>query len=192
MTTYYDYRSQVALNPKYLCERAHTACFTGHRPEKIPFYDNEIKMRMLKSMLVGKIYSAVDDGYRTFVTGMARGVDLWGGQIVHVIKRERPELNIRLIGISPYRHEEDHRVGVDIYDYGVVREACDEMIYLADDFFPGCYHERNRLMIDISQKVIGVVHNYASGTGNTLREAKRQGLEIDVIDLNTCGFFTEQ
>ncbi len=178
-----------SYNPQIITDRLHTACFTGHRPEKIPFCDNELKMRMLKSMLIERIYRAVDDGYLTFITGMARGVDIWGGKVIYTMKHSHPELGLKLIGISPYKNELDNLHGVDIYDYGTVRQCCDEMYYLSEDYFQACYHLRNRLMVDHSNRVIGVVSDYKSGTGNTIREAKRQGLELDVIDLSSSHIF---
>ncbi|MCC8196398.1 MAG: DUF1273 domain-containing protein [Ruminococcus sp.] len=178
-------------NPEIITDRPHTACFTGHRPEKIPFYEDEIRMRMLKSMLIERIYRAVDEGYRTFITGMARGVDIWGRRVIYTMKHQRPELDLKLIGISPYKNETEKLRGTDIYDYGIVRQGCDEMYYLSEDYFQACYHLRNRLMVDHSNRVIGVIYDYKSGTGNTIKEAKRQGLELDIIDLNHCGFFDD-
>ncbi len=178
-----------SYNPQIITDRATTACFTGHRPEKFPFYDDEIRMRMLMSMFIEHIYTAIDDGYRTFITGMARGVDIWGGRALFALKHSRPELGLKLIGISPYEKEFDSLSGADIYEYGTVRQGCDEMYYLSEDYFQACYHIRNRLMVDHSSRVIGAVYDYKSGTGNTIREAKRQGLTIDVIDINKCDFF---
>ncbi|MCD7783975.1 MAG: DUF1273 domain-containing protein [Oscillospiraceae bacterium] len=177
-----------SYNPKIITDRAHTACFSGHRPEKLPF-DDEIRRRMLISMLIQRIYDAIDEGYTTFITGMARGVDIWGGRAIYALKHQKPELNLKMIGISPYKNELNLLHGTDIYDYGTVKQGCDEMYYLSEDYFPACYHIRNRLMIDHSSKVIGVVYDYKSGTGNTIREARRQGLELDIIDINNCDFF---
>lgn len=178
-----------SINPPIINDRACTACFSGHRPEKIPFYDNELKMRMLMSMFIEHIYTAINDGYRTFICGMARGVDIWGGRAISALKHSNPEWNLKLIGISPYKNEMDALQGEDIYHYGTVRANCDQMYYLSEDYFQACYHIRNRLVVDHSNRVIGVINDYKSGTGNTIKEAKRQGLELDVIDLNNCGFF---
>ncbi len=178
-----------SYNPTIITDRATTACFTGHRPEKIPFYGDEIRMRMLMSMFIQRIYDAIDDGYRTFICGMARGVDIWGGKAIYALKKSHPELNLKMIGISPYKNELENLLYADIYDYGTVRQGCSEMYYLSEDYFPACYHIRNRLMVDHSSRVIGIVSDYKSGTGNTIREAKRQGIDLDIIDLNTSIYF---
>ena len=56
---------------------AHTCCFTGHRPEKLGIYEG-----VARAWLEDRIDEAVTDGYTTFITGCAKGADLWAGDIV--------------------------------------------------------------------------------------------------------------
>ena len=46
-------------------------CFTGHRPNKMELGENEIKPLLEKA-----IDKAIDEGYLTFITGMAMGTDI--------------------------------------------------------------------------------------------------------------------
>ena len=55
--------------------RSHRCCFTGHRPEKLKRAETVIKKGLEEAIL-----KAIHDGYTTFITGMARGVDIWAGQ----------------------------------------------------------------------------------------------------------------
>lgn len=57
--------------------RKHRCCFTGHRPEKMCLPE-----RRIKTALDLKIHAAIEDGYQTFISGMARGVDLWAAETV--------------------------------------------------------------------------------------------------------------
>ena len=75
--------------------RNHRCCFTGHRPEKLKRSEEEIKENLEKAIL-----KAIYDGYTTLITGMARGVDIWAGQIVLRLRQHNPEL--RLIVALPY------------------------------------------------------------------------------------------
>ena len=50
--------------------RLHRCCFTGHRPDKMEFGEREIKPLLEKA-----IDDAIVNGYVTFITGMAMGVD---------------------------------------------------------------------------------------------------------------------
>ena len=50
--------------------RKRRCCFTGHRPEKLKVDEKEVK-----ALLERAIDEAIQDGFVTFITGMARGVD---------------------------------------------------------------------------------------------------------------------
>ncbi|MGI6195572.1 MAG: hypothetical protein ACOYIO_00605 [Eubacteriales bacterium] len=52
-------------------------CFTGHRPEKLG-----VSEARAKALLKSAIQQAISDGYVTFISGMARGIDLWAAEIV--------------------------------------------------------------------------------------------------------------
>lgn len=51
--------------------RIHRCCFTGHRPEKL--HDPE---SVIIAGLEREIRAAIEDGFQTFISGMARGVDI--------------------------------------------------------------------------------------------------------------------
>ena len=53
-------------------KRLHRCCFTGHRPEKLSLSEAEVK-----SLLENAIDTAIENGFTTFITGMASGVDIW-------------------------------------------------------------------------------------------------------------------
>ncbi len=52
-------------------KRQHRCCFTGHRPEKLNMPKKEVI-----AWLEAEIRKAIDDGFVTFISGMARGVDI--------------------------------------------------------------------------------------------------------------------
>ena len=58
-------------------KRKRRLCFTGHRPEKL--HSDEATVC---AILEGSIDAAIADGFVTFITGMARGVDIWAAEIV--------------------------------------------------------------------------------------------------------------
>ena len=76
-------------------KRRHRCCFTGHRPEKLNATEEQVK-RWLEE----KIDQAIADGYVTFITGCAMGVDIWAAQIVIQRKSLVPELH--LIAATPW------------------------------------------------------------------------------------------
>ena len=53
-------------------KRMHRCCFTGHRPEKLQEPEDAVTAALEK-----EIRQAIADGFNVFITGMARGVDIW-------------------------------------------------------------------------------------------------------------------
>ena len=51
-------------------KRRQRACFTGHRPHKLHQPES-----VVSAALEAKIREAIDDGFVTFISGMAWGVD---------------------------------------------------------------------------------------------------------------------
>ena len=61
--------------------------FSGHRPEKLPWGDNERDERCLalKAAMDEMVRKAYDDGYRHFICGMARGCDTYFCEVGYTI-----------------------------------------------------------------------------------------------------------
>ena len=75
--------------------KKHRCCFTGHRPEKLGVSEKEVKVLLRKA-----IQQAIDDGYTTFISGMARGIDMWAAEIV--LEERKSNETVKLICASPY------------------------------------------------------------------------------------------
>lgn len=76
-------------------KRMHRVCFTGHRPEKLSRDE-----RIIKKDLENQIYRAIADGLHVFITGMARGVDIWVAEIV--LKLRDTGYPVKLMCACPY------------------------------------------------------------------------------------------
>ena len=70
-------------------KRKHRCCFTGHRPEKLKCGETEAR-----ALLVEHIRSAYSHGFSTFITGIARGIDLWAAEIVLAEKAAHPDIHL--------------------------------------------------------------------------------------------------
>ncbi len=160
-------------------------CFSGHRPEKLPANGNESfeGIKQLKSLIGLHIYEAINEGYNVFYTGMARGIDMYAAAAV--IDLQRQYRHIKLKCAVPYRGQIDRCKGKEAYDYGYIMNHADEVIYLQENYTRDCMRKRNQYMVDHSDKLLAVVGSYKSGTGMTINMAKRKGIPIDIIDLNT-------
>lgn len=172
-----------------------TVCFTGHRPEKLPGYGeiNNHLLSMIKSMLYYRIYVAAESGYKYFISGLARGVDLWAADSVIDIKRKFPD--IKLVCAKPYPEHGSTFKGEDLWTLNNVLEKADEIICVSDSYSRNCYKTRNCFMVDNSSCLIAVVDDYHSGTGQTLAYAKKKGLELSIIkvaDISAAAGYVEK
>ena len=77
-------------------ERETTCCFTGHRPDKLPWRDDEWDPRCvaLKERLAAALEDAYNKGMRHFICGMARGADFYFCEAVLRLKERRPGITL--------------------------------------------------------------------------------------------------
>ena len=77
-------------------DRAHTCCFTGHRPDKLPWGTDESDPRCaaLEQKLTAALDRAYGAGCRHFICGMAMGTDTYCCEAVLRLKREHPEITL--------------------------------------------------------------------------------------------------
>ena len=70
--------------------------FSGHRPEKLPWGDNERDERCLalKDAIRQMVEKAYADGYRHFICGMARGCDTYFCEEVLQLRRRVPDITL--------------------------------------------------------------------------------------------------
>ena len=156
-------------------KRLHRVCFTGHRPEKL----RRIKPEIVKD-LKKEILQATDEGFNVFISGMARGVDIWAAEIVLQLRADGK--NVRLICACPYKgFEENWNIYWRLKYKSVLKEA-DYVKYVCPEYSRGCFQIRNEWMVDHSAKVIAVFNGEKGGTANTVKYASLKGLQISFIE----------
>ena len=152
-------------------KRLHRCCFTGHRPNKLGYSENEIK-----PLLETAIDNAISDGYVTFITGMAEGVDIWAAEIVLEKKKENKDLH--LICAVPHPGFEKRRSQYETERYEYIIKNADYVTTISDNYYRACYQKRNLWMVDRSSLVIAVFNGTASGTKNTVDYAREMGVRV--------------
>ena len=152
-------------------KRQHRCCFTGHRPNKLDYSENEIK-----PLLKTAIDNAISDGYVTFITGMAEGVDIWAAEIVLEKKKENKDLH--LICAVPHPGFEKRRSQYETGRSKNIIKNADYVTTISDNYYRACYQKRNIWMVDRSSLVITVFNGTASGTKNTVDYARKIGVRV--------------
>lgn len=82
-------KSKQKIGKIILSLNSTTCCFTGHRPQSLPWKFNEQDERCLKmkEQLRNEIIKAIKNGYTTFISGMALGFDMICAEIVLELKK---------------------------------------------------------------------------------------------------------
>ena len=131
-------------------------------------------------MLYFAIYQSIEDGYDTFIVGGARGIDLMAAEMVYQFIYQGK--NIRLLMAMPYPGFGSNYKSMDLYLRGNAIAESEQVFYVCDKYEPGCYRKRNQYMVDRSSRLIAVVADMNSGTGQTIRYAEKSGLEMNIIN----------
>jgi uncharacterized phage-like protein YoqJ len=126
-----------------------------------------------------EIRTAVADGFQTFISGMARGVDLWAAEIVLALRDEGAA--VRLIYTSPYRGFENRWSREWQARYRRVMERADLVRFICPGYSRDCFQRRNEWMVDHSARVIAVYNGQPSGTRNTIEYAKRCSVPVVLL-----------
>ncbi len=155
-------------------KRQKRCCFTGHRPQKLHRAESDIKKDLEEA-----IREAISSGYRTFITGMAYGVDIWAGEIVVRLREANPELH--LIAAIPFPDFSTRWSNDWKRRYDSLLENADLIKYICPSYNAGAYQRRNEWMVDHSTHVIAVFNGEKSGTKNTIDYARKCEIEIEII-----------
>ena len=154
--------------------RQRCCCFTGHREDKLQRQQKEV-LEDLKR----EITQAVEDGFTTFITGMAYGVDIWAGELV--LEHRKKHRDIHLIAAVPLEGFDSHWNESWRKRYRRLLKKADEVNYICGGYASFAYQRRNEWMVDRSSRVIAVYNGEPSGTRNTINYAKKVDVPVVLI-----------
>ena len=152
-------------------KRMRRVCFTGHRPEKLTRSENTIKRELEK-----QIRQAMADGLNVFISGMARGVDIWAAQIVLKLRNEGTD--VKLICACPYKGFELGWSREWQQQYKEVLESADFIKYVCAGYSRACFQIRNEWMVNHAVRVIAIFNGEKGGTKNTMDYAAKIGVPV--------------
>ena len=155
-------------------KRLHRCCFTGHRPEKISATEEEVKAWLEK-----QIDRAIADGYTTFISGCAMGVDIWTGQIV--LRKKAENSSLHLIAATPWpgfgaRWKDGWKE-----QYFALLHDADLAVNVCDHYHKGVFQQRNEYMVDRSNRLIAYYNGTPGGTRNTIEYAEKKKIEVVML-----------
>ena len=169
-----------------------SCAFTGHRPAHFSFQYDELAPGcvQLKSVLEKKILRLYHRGITDFYTGCALGVDLWVGEAALSLKRQNPDLQLHCI--IPFEGQERRWKADDRDRYSSLLKQSYEVLVLSPRYFSGCYHARNRFLVDHTDVLLGVYdykNEEPSGTGYTVHYALDHNKPVLLIHPETLAIY---
>lgn len=159
-------------------------CFTGYRPEKLPYLRDEksADYQKLQQLLAAAVSDAIEDGYNYFISGFARGIDLMAAEIV--VSRSDP--SIILEAAIPCLNQTRGWRQSDVELYRELLSQAKYKCYLDKVGNRASYLKRNRYMVEKSQRIIAVYDGQSGGTAHTLNYARK--LQREIVLINPVAF----
>ena len=163
-----------------------TCCFTGHRPQSLPFgfNENDARCAALKKALREQIIHLIEkENVTHFISGMAIGIDMYAAEIVLGLKASYP--GITLESAIPCENQAEKWTEEQRDRYFDIAAKCDKETMIQCQYTPDCMHKRNRYMVDQADFIVAVWDGRPSGTGKTVQYAQRQGKPVKIINPKT-------
>lgn len=160
-----------------------TCCFTGHRPSKLPWGQNENDLRCIavKQELASRLEGIYETGFRHFMCGMAIGCDMYFAEAVLNLRDRHPDVSLEAVipcGTQPDRWAKPLRMR-----YTSLLDRCDSVKVLQIMYSRDCMMRRNKYMVDNSSLLLGCFMGIPGGTMNTIVYAERSGLKVVLIEI---------
>lgn len=162
--------------------RETTCCFTGHRPDKLPWGLDESDPRCaaMKRSLTRELESLYRRGFRHFISGMAMGCDLYFAEAALALREKYPGLSVE--GAIPCPTQADRWPGDQRRRWADILARCDLETVVQQQHDRFCMFRRDRYMADRSAAVLAVFDGTPGGTQYTLNYAMEKKLEILLLD----------
>ena len=161
-----------------MSEYGKSCCFTGHRPQKLPWGYNELDPRCLafKAKLAAVIKAVYESGIKHFICGMALGCDMYCAEAVIELRKSFDDITLE--AAVPFTGQAEHWGAAQRQRYEALLARCDTVTVLQEHYSPGCMMKRNRYMVDHADLIIACYDGKAGGTLNTLRYAIERDIQI--------------
>ncbi len=111
-----------------------------------------------------------------FLSGGALGFDTLAAQAVLVLRNSHPD--VTLVLALPCRSQADRWCRADQEMYQMLLREADRVIYVSEEYFPGCMQKRNRFLVDHADTCLCFLRSCRGGTWNTVSYAYDSGRNI--------------
>lgn len=147
-------------------ERCFTVAFTGHR-SYCHQSDNQLRS------VVEQLY---DEGARCFRIGMAEGFDMAAAESVMQLMSRHSDITLE--AYIPFPDFASRFSLVDRLRYDAILRQCDSVNYATEEYEQSSFMMRNDRLVANAEVVVAWWNGTNSGTGYTVRQARRNGARV--------------
>lgn len=169
---------------KPIFEKATAVAFIGSRPENftsvIPALASQ--QQEIKNQLFLTFHDLYRKGFRTFISGMDSIFDLWGAQIVCMMKECLSYRDIRLAAAIPFPGHAKHFTPACLSLYGQLMKQADYLPAMERKYLPGCLLRHNDRILEYCSLMICCFDDRDEKAKYILKKARSRG--IPVININ--------
>ena len=155
---------------EFLEKQRQTCCFTGHR------YISQKERKSLEYRLNKVILHLYKQKVLYYGAGGALGGDTVAAQTVICLRERCP--GMKLILVLPCLTQTRGWREEGVAEYERIKAQADKVVYISQQYTPGCMHKRNRHLVDNSGICVCYLTQESGGTAYTVRYAEQKGLEI--------------
>lgn len=153
-------------------DRNITCCFSGHRPEKLR--SDEATVRNWLNLAVD---TAIEKGYKNFITGMERGRDLWAAETVIEHRKLHPD--IKLIMVCAFEGMTKKWDQQWKNKFNELSDLADEVIHPSGNVVGAeAYAIKMEWMLNHASLLFVVYERVPGGTRIVIEYAKTQNMKI--------------
>ena len=138
---------------------------------------------MLYDQVMQQVIALVKAGDVSFLTRGARGFDALAAEAVLAVKKTFPQVQLWVVlpFWRPYEVEGDWSAE-EIAVHQWQNQQADEVLTLRKAYGRGCYHQRDRYLVDHAAKCVYYQRKKTGGTAYTVSYAKQAGLSMYPVE----------
>ncbi len=148
--------------------RERSVCFTGHRMIK--------DLQELDGLLRQAVFDLIEEGYDTFLAGGAQGFDTLAAETVLKLREKYPHIRLHLV--LPHARQAKGWPAEEQMRYERIKAEADSVNCISEDYFRGCMHRRNRMLVEGSCICVCYLAKECGGTFYTVNYARRMCLTV--------------
>ena len=155
--------------------------FSGHRPHRLP--DGKKQLSELEDRIEHELHRLHKLGYDTVLCGMAEGADLLCYEAILSYNTFRPDHEkIRMHCVLPYMTFPERPSFMNRNDANLDSASADQVTVISPTYQPGCFHKRNRFMVDSADILLALYDGRSfGGTAYTMKYARQKGKEVIIL-----------